>query len=117
MPRDLVILECTEARKEGKPTSRYVTSRNKKLQTDKVEKNGRPGARSPCQLPTVVVGSDVNNTPLGGTTATSPVETGLVSKDEPVRKERSVKLGVVEGTAAHEPVEGMTMVERVHKLM
>jgi len=38
MPRDLVILECTEARKEGKPTSRYVTSRNKKLQTDKVEK-------------------------------------------------------------------------------
>lgn len=38
MPRDLVILECTEARKEGKPVSRYVTSRNKKLQTAKVEK-------------------------------------------------------------------------------
>lgn len=38
MPRDLVILECTEARKEGKPTSRYVTSRNKKLQSDKVVK-------------------------------------------------------------------------------
>jgi large subunit ribosomal protein L33 len=38
MPRDLVILECTEARKEGKPPSRYVSSRNKKLQSDKVEK-------------------------------------------------------------------------------
>ncbi len=38
MPRDLVILECTEARKEGKPVSRYVTSRNKKLQTAKVVK-------------------------------------------------------------------------------
>ncbi|HOK76641.1 MAG TPA: 50S ribosomal protein L33 [Verrucomicrobiota bacterium] len=37
MPREMVILECTEARKEGKPPSRYITSRNKKTQTEKVE--------------------------------------------------------------------------------
>lgn len=30
MPRDTIILECTEAKAEGKPTSRYVTTRNKK---------------------------------------------------------------------------------------
>ncbi|HEY4814518.1 MAG TPA: 50S ribosomal protein L33 [Chthoniobacterales bacterium] len=30
MPRDIIILECTEARGEGKPVSRYVTTRNKK---------------------------------------------------------------------------------------
>jgi large subunit ribosomal protein L33 len=30
MPRDIIILECTEARAEGKPVSRYVTTRNKK---------------------------------------------------------------------------------------
>lgn len=38
MPRETVILECTEARKEGKKPSRYMTSRNKKLQTERVEK-------------------------------------------------------------------------------
>lgn len=38
MPRETVIIECTEARKEGKSPSRYMTSRNKKLQTEKVEK-------------------------------------------------------------------------------
>ena len=38
MPRETVILECTEARKEGKPPSRYMASRNKKLQTEAVEK-------------------------------------------------------------------------------
>jgi len=38
MPREIVTIECTEARKEGKPPSRYQTTRNKKLQTDKVEK-------------------------------------------------------------------------------
>ena len=27
MPRDIIILECTEAKAEGKPTSRYVTTR------------------------------------------------------------------------------------------
>jgi large subunit ribosomal protein L33 len=36
-PRELVTIECTEARKEGKSPSRYTTSRNKKLQTEKVE--------------------------------------------------------------------------------
>jgi len=30
MPRDIIVLECTEARAEGKPPSRYVTTRNKK---------------------------------------------------------------------------------------
>jgi len=38
MPRETVILECTEARKEGKAPSRYLSSRNKKLQTEVVEK-------------------------------------------------------------------------------
>ena len=37
MPREIVILECTEARKEGKPPSRYTTTRNKKTQTERVE--------------------------------------------------------------------------------
>lgn len=37
MPREVVILECSEARKEGKPPSRYMTTRNKKLQTEKIE--------------------------------------------------------------------------------
>ncbi|MGJ8655292.1 MAG: 50S ribosomal protein L33 [Akkermansiaceae bacterium] len=30
MPRDIIILECTEARGEGKSPSRYTTTRNKK---------------------------------------------------------------------------------------
>lgn len=30
MPRDIVTLECTEAKAEGKPVSRYMTTRNKK---------------------------------------------------------------------------------------
>ncbi len=37
MPREMITIECTEARKEGKSPSRYVTSRNKKLQTEKLE--------------------------------------------------------------------------------
>ncbi len=37
MPREIVTIECTEARKEGKSPSRYTTKRNKKLQTDKLE--------------------------------------------------------------------------------
>jgi len=37
MPRELVTLECTEARKEGKPPSRYITTRNKKTQIEKLE--------------------------------------------------------------------------------
>lgn len=38
MPREFVILECTEARAENKPVSRYCTTRNKKLQQGRVEK-------------------------------------------------------------------------------
>ena len=30
MPRETIIIECTEAKAEGRPTSRYVTTRNKK---------------------------------------------------------------------------------------
>ena len=37
MPREMITIECTEARKEGKSPSRYVTSRNKKLKTEKLE--------------------------------------------------------------------------------
>jgi len=38
MPRETITLECTEAKAEGKPVSRYMSSRNKKLQTERVEK-------------------------------------------------------------------------------
>lgn len=38
MARELITLECTEARKEGKYASRYLSTRNKKTQTEKVEK-------------------------------------------------------------------------------
>ena len=38
MAREHVILECSEARKEGKPPSRYMTTRNKKTQTEPVQK-------------------------------------------------------------------------------
>ncbi len=38
MAREIVTIECTEARKLGKPPSRYQTTRNKKLQQEKVEK-------------------------------------------------------------------------------
>lgn len=38
MPRETVIIECTEARKEGKKPSRYMTTRNKKTMQAKVEK-------------------------------------------------------------------------------
>ena len=37
MPREIITIECTEARKEGKSPSRYTTTRNKKLKTEKVE--------------------------------------------------------------------------------
>ncbi len=37
-PRETVIIECTEARKEVKRPSRYMTTRNKKLSQKKVEK-------------------------------------------------------------------------------
>jgi len=37
MPREIITIECTEARKEGKSPSRYVTTRNKKLKTEKFQ--------------------------------------------------------------------------------
>lgn len=37
MPREIVTIECTEARKLGKSPSRYTTTRNKKLQTERLE--------------------------------------------------------------------------------
>lgn len=37
MPREIVTIECTEARKEGKSPSRYLTTRNKKTKTEKIE--------------------------------------------------------------------------------
>ncbi len=37
MAREIITIECTEARKLGKSPSRYVTTRNKKLQTEKLE--------------------------------------------------------------------------------
>jgi large subunit ribosomal protein L33 len=36
--QEQVILECTEARKEGKQVSRYLTKRNKKTVTERIEK-------------------------------------------------------------------------------
>jgi large subunit ribosomal protein L33 len=36
--QEVVTLECTEARKEGKPPSRYLTTRNKKTVTERIEK-------------------------------------------------------------------------------
>ena len=35
--REQVILECTEARAEGKPPSRYFGTRNKKLKKERIE--------------------------------------------------------------------------------
>jgi large subunit ribosomal protein L33 len=36
--QEVVTLECTEARKEGKQVSRYLTTRNKKTVTERIEK-------------------------------------------------------------------------------
>jgi large subunit ribosomal protein L33 len=36
--QEIVTIECTEARKEGKPPSRYLTRRNKKTVTERIEK-------------------------------------------------------------------------------
>lgn len=35
--REQVILECTEAKAEGKPPSRYFGTRNKKLKKERIE--------------------------------------------------------------------------------
>ena len=46
MPREIVILECTEAKGEGKPVSRYMGQRNKKTQPDRLEtKKYNPNVR------------------------------------------------------------------------
>ena len=37
MPREIITIECTESRKEGKTPSRYTTTRNKKTKTEKLE--------------------------------------------------------------------------------
>ena len=37
MPREIITIECTEARKAGQSPSRYTTTRNKKLQTERLE--------------------------------------------------------------------------------
>ena len=37
MPREIITIECTEARKEGKSPSRYTTTRNKKTKTERLE--------------------------------------------------------------------------------
>ncbi|MBM3876994.1 MAG: 50S ribosomal protein L33 [Verrucomicrobia bacterium] len=37
MAREIVTVECTEARKLGKSPSRYTTTRNKKTKTEKLE--------------------------------------------------------------------------------
>jgi large subunit ribosomal protein L33 len=36
-PRNVITLECTEARKEGKSPSRYTTTKNKKTTPERVE--------------------------------------------------------------------------------
>ena len=38
MARETIILECTEAKKEGKQPSRYMSTRNKKKQQGRIEK-------------------------------------------------------------------------------
>jgi large subunit ribosomal protein L33 len=35
--REQIILECTEAKAEGKPASRYFGTKNKKLQKERIE--------------------------------------------------------------------------------
>ena len=48
MPREIITIECTEARKEGKSPSRYTTTRNKKTKTEKlVKKKFDPRAKHP----------------------------------------------------------------------
>ncbi|MFN0068630.1 MAG: 50S ribosomal protein L33 [Limisphaerales bacterium] len=37
MPREIITIECTEARKLGASPSRYTTTRNKKTKAEKLE--------------------------------------------------------------------------------
>ncbi|MFP5458946.1 MAG: 50S ribosomal protein L33 [Bacteriovoracia bacterium] len=36
-PRNVITLECTEARKEGKSPSRYTSTKNKKTTPERIE--------------------------------------------------------------------------------
>jgi 4-hydroxybenzoate polyprenyltransferase len=55
--QEVVILECTEARKEGKPVSRYLTRRNKKTVTERIEKKKyNPFLKRHTYLPQVYLG-------------------------------------------------------------
>ncbi len=36
-PRNVITIECTEARKEGKSPSRYTTTKNKKTTPERIE--------------------------------------------------------------------------------
>ncbi len=38
MPREQITLECSEAKAEGKPASRYFSTKNKKLQQERIER-------------------------------------------------------------------------------
>ena len=37
MARDIIILECTEEREEGKPPSRYISTKNKQTNPERIE--------------------------------------------------------------------------------
>ena len=37
MAREIITIECSESRKDGKTPSRYTTTRNKKLKPEKLE--------------------------------------------------------------------------------
>ena len=37
MAREQITLECTEAKAEGKPASRYMNTRNKKTKSERLE--------------------------------------------------------------------------------
>jgi large subunit ribosomal protein L33 len=41
MPRDIMSLECTEARAEGKSPSRYMSSINRKKYAEQANKTGK----------------------------------------------------------------------------
>ena len=51
MAREIITIECTEARKEGKSPSRYTTTRNKKLKTEKLEIKKYNPASAPPHAP------------------------------------------------------------------
>ena len=50
MPREIITIECTEARKEGKSPSRYTTTRNKKTQDRKAGDQEVQSGPAPAHL-------------------------------------------------------------------